>query len=65
MASEYAPDFIKKDEELQRRFPPRPLAGLGPALVWEPPAARENDGKLATQSGSGRCLMPTRQDDLA
>ena len=38
MASEYAPDFIKKDEELQRRFPPRPLAGLGPALVWEPPA---------------------------
>ena len=37
MASEYAPDFIKKDEELQRRFPPRPLAGLGPALVWEPP----------------------------
>src|ERR1035441_5341243 len=25
MASEHAPDFIKKDEELQRRFPPRPL----------------------------------------
>jgi hypothetical protein len=38
MASEYAPHFIKKDEELQRRFPPRPLTGLGPALVWEPPA---------------------------
>jgi hypothetical protein len=29
---------IQKDAELQRRFPPRPLAGLGPALVWEPPA---------------------------
>ena len=38
MASEYAPDFIKKDEELQRRFPPRPLTGLGPALIWESPA---------------------------
>ena len=38
MASEYAPYYIKKDEELQRRFPPRPLTGLGPALVWEPPA---------------------------
>jgi hypothetical protein len=38
MASEYTPDFIKKDEDLQRRFAPRPLTGLGPALIWEPPA---------------------------
>ena len=38
MASDHAPDFIKEDEELQRRFPPRTLTGLGPALVWEPPA---------------------------
>ena len=38
MASDHAPDFIKKEEELQRRFPPCPLTGLGPALVWEPPA---------------------------
>ena len=29
---------IQEDAELQRRFPPRPLTGLGPALVWEPPA---------------------------
>ena len=30
MASEeYAPDFIRKNEELQRRFPPRFLKGLG------------------------------------
>ncbi len=29
---------IQEDAELQKRFPPRPLAGLGPALVWEPPA---------------------------
>ncbi len=37
MASDYAPDVIKTDEELRRRFPPRPLAWLNNALVWEPP----------------------------
>jgi hypothetical protein len=37
MASEHAPDFITKNEELRRRFPPRPLKGLGPGLCWEPP----------------------------
>ena len=38
MASDHAPDFIKKDKELQRRFPPRPLSGLGSGLYWEPPS---------------------------
>ncbi len=38
MASDRAPDFIKNDETLQKRFPPRPLKGLGPGLVWEAPA---------------------------
>jgi hypothetical protein len=37
MASEHAPDFITKNEEVRRRFPPRPLKGLGPGLCWEPP----------------------------
>jgi hypothetical protein len=37
MASEFAPDFIKKKEELQKRFPPRHLNGLGPGLQWLPP----------------------------
>jgi len=36
MASEHAPDFIKK-EHLLKRFPPRPVDGLGPGLYWEPP----------------------------
>jgi hypothetical protein len=36
MASEHTPDFIKK-EHLLKRFPPRPLDGLGPGLYWEPP----------------------------
>jgi hypothetical protein len=34
MASEFAPAFIKKDEQLQKRFPPRELAGMGPGLCW-------------------------------
>jgi hypothetical protein len=29
---------IQEDEELQRRFPPRQLKGLGPGLYWQPPA---------------------------
>ena len=37
MASEYAPGFITKNDELRQRFPPRPLDGLGPGLWWEPP----------------------------
>jgi hypothetical protein len=38
MASEHTPDFVKNDEALRKRYPPRPLAGFGPALIWEPPA---------------------------
>jgi hypothetical protein len=34
MASPLAPDFIKRDPELNRRFPPKPLGGLGHGLVW-------------------------------
>ena len=37
MASEFAPDFITKNENLQQRFPPRLLKGLGPGLSWQPP----------------------------
>jgi len=35
MASEHAPDFVKKDEVLCKRYPPRPLHGLGSALCWQ------------------------------
>jgi hypothetical protein len=34
LASSYAPDFIKQDVNLQQRFPPRPLKGLGHGLHW-------------------------------
>jgi hypothetical protein len=37
MASEHAPDFVKKDEVLRKRYPPRHLRGLGPGLCWQPP----------------------------
>jgi hypothetical protein len=33
MATEkHAPGFITKNEEMRKRFPPRPLRGLGPGL---------------------------------
>jgi hypothetical protein len=37
MNSEFSPDFIKNDPELKKRFPPCPLKGLGPGLVWRAP----------------------------
>jgi hypothetical protein len=37
MVCEFAPPFITQDPELQRRFPPRQLDGLGGSLYWEPP----------------------------
>lgn len=36
MASPYAPELIKNDEDLRRRFPPQPLRGLGGGLYWRP-----------------------------
>jgi hypothetical protein len=37
MASEFAPTFIKVDQELKKRFPARELGGLGPGLQWLQP----------------------------
>ena len=37
MASEHAPAFIKKDEVLRKRYPPRPLRYLDPGTCWQPP----------------------------
>jgi hypothetical protein len=37
LASAYAPDFFRQNEDLLKRFPPRPLAGLGPGCMWLPP----------------------------
>jgi hypothetical protein len=40
MASEHAPDFVKKDELLRKRYPPRHLPGLNAGHCWEPPAGQ-------------------------
>jgi hypothetical protein len=37
MASEFAPDFIKENEELRERYPPEPYEGIGPRNMWRPP----------------------------
>jgi hypothetical protein len=36
MASQETLNFITEDEELRKRFPPRPLPGLGSGLIWKP-----------------------------
>jgi hypothetical protein len=36
MASEFAPDFFKNDEELRERYPPCPLEGLSRYMNWRP-----------------------------
>jgi hypothetical protein len=41
MASPNAPEFIKKDPDLRRRFSPGPLRGLGSGLIWRPRAIPE------------------------
>ena len=48
LASPYAPDFVTQDEELRRRFPPRPLDGLGSGLYWDPP---KSPGQRKRRSG--------------
>jgi hypothetical protein len=40
MASKHAPGFITRDQQLQKRFPPRQLAGLVEGLYWDPPKER-------------------------
>jgi hypothetical protein len=39
MASEFIGgyDYMQRDEQLRKRFPPRTLEGLGPGLTWQPP----------------------------
>lgn len=34
MASPLTPDFIGEDVQLLERYPPEPLNGMGPGLIW-------------------------------
>ena len=48
MASEeHAPDFIRNNEEMRRRFPPRPLSWLGSGLYWCPPRPERKKSRRA------------------
>jgi hypothetical protein len=50
MASEeHAPDVIRTDEEMRRRFPPRPLAWLESGLYWCPPQPERKKSRRAQQ----------------
>ncbi len=46
MASEDSPEFTRKNEALLKRYPPRPLAGIGPGLVWRPRTKNREDHDL-------------------
>ena len=37
MASNMTPSWIREDAQLLRRYPPKPLDGMGPGLVWQGP----------------------------
>jgi hypothetical protein len=39
MASDFIGGYarMQENQQLRKRFPPRPLKGLGPGLCWEPP----------------------------
>jgi hypothetical protein len=43
LASDYAADFLRKDEELCKRYPPRALCTIVPGGFWKPPRANENN----------------------
>ena len=55
MASDLAHSLLTDDEELRRRYPARPLPGLGAGLCWEPPewvkTARKGPRRQARNSG--------------
>src|SRR5207244_1486647 len=37
LASESSPDFVREDEALRKRYPPRRLRDLNAGNCWEPP----------------------------
>lgn len=56
MASEFAPEFVTEDEKLKKRFPPRPLTGMGPGLCWLPPMEH-----VEAMESVRRCRLPPEE----
>jgi hypothetical protein len=67
MASEkHAPDFIRNNEEMRRRFPPRPLNWLGSGLYWQPPGAQPKRRKSRQAQAREKLLLAAmRAEDEA
>src|SRR5262249_17191634 len=68
-SEEHAPDFIRTDEEMRRRFPPRPLTWLGSDLCWCPPkqpgAQPERRKSRQAQAREKLLLAAMRAEDEA
>jgi hypothetical protein len=47
LASDFAtPDFVKNDEELCKRYPPRALCTIVPGGIWKPPEVNKNNRRI-------------------
>jgi hypothetical protein len=57
MAPGLAPASITQDKQLQRRFPPRLLPGLGSGLMWRPPEEYELCRPSMKFDGGRRCKI--------
>ena len=55
---------MKKYPELQKRFPPRHLDGLGPGLYWLPPKQHAEEMEDYRRSKALAAFYAARQDDL-
>jgi hypothetical protein len=64
MASEeHAPDFIRNNEEMRRRFPPRPLAWLRSGLYWCPPQPERKQSRRSQQRERLWCASLRAEDE--
>jgi hypothetical protein len=46
LAFEYAADFLRNDEELRKRYPPRALGTIVPGGIWKPPEVNKNNRRI-------------------
>jgi hypothetical protein len=58
IASEHAPYFITNNDELQKRFPPRPLAGLDNGFFWTAPKKKRGRPRKNTQVHAVQAPVP-------
>ena len=64
-SEKHAPDFIRDNEEMRKRFPPRPLKGLRSGLYWQPPGQRPKLKSRQSQAREKLLLAAMRAEDEA